>query len=107
MKPRDAAAELAEVFKVLGDTSRIMIVWALSREELCVCDLARLLDMSPSAVSHSLRSLRQLRLVKFRKEGKIVYYSLSDDRAGRLLAEGFRQLPRGEWMKSSLHRERS
>jgi len=90
MKPDQAVNALAETFKLLGDPTRIKIVFALSREELCVCDLANLLGVSQSAVSHSLRALRQMRLVRFRKEGKIAYYALDDDHISRLLDEGFR-----------------
>lgn len=70
---------LTETFKVLGDPTRLMIVLALSKEELCVCDLATLLDLTVSAVSHQLRILRGMKLVKFRKSGKMVYYSLDDE----------------------------
>jgi len=92
MKPDQAVNALAETFKLLGDPTRIKIVFALSREELCVCDLANLLGVSQSAVSHSLRALRQMRLVRFRKEGKIAYYALDDEHIARLLDEGFRHV---------------
>jgi DNA-binding transcriptional ArsR family regulator len=72
------AYRVAETFKALSDPTRIKIVNALSKEELCVCDLAAVLEMGQSAVSHQLRHLRNLRLVKFRKEGKVTYYSLDD-----------------------------
>jgi len=68
------------------------IAFALSREELCVCDQANLLCVSQSAVSHSLRALRQMRLVRFRKEGKIAYYALDDEHIAHLLDEGFRHV---------------
>ena len=71
--------DLAELFKVFGDSTRIRILWALEREEMCVCDIAFLLNMSQSAISHQLRTLKQARLVKFRREGKVVYYSLDDN----------------------------
>ncbi len=71
--------ELAELFKVLGDTTRIKLLWALSCHEMCVCDLAVLLNMTKSAISHQLKVLRQVRLVKTRREGKVVFYSLDDD----------------------------
>ena len=83
-----ALAVLAETFKVLGDPTRLMIVTALAREELCVCDLATLVGVSQSAVSHSLRTLRQLRLVRYRKVGKIAYYTLDDSHVARLVTEG-------------------
>jgi DNA-binding transcriptional ArsR family regulator len=92
MKRDQAVIKLAETFKLLGDPTRIKIAFALSREELCVCDLANLLGVSQSAVSHSLRALRQMRLVRFRKEGKIAYYALDDEHIAHLLDEGFRHV---------------
>lgn len=92
MKSGEAIGLLAETFRLLGDPTRIKIVFALSREELCVCDLAKLLGAAESTVSHSLRSLRQMKLVRFRKEGKIAYYSLDDEHIGNLLDEGFRHV---------------
>ncbi|MBA2736416.1 MAG: winged helix-turn-helix transcriptional regulator [Pyrinomonadaceae bacterium] len=92
MKRTEAIALLAETFKILGDSTRIKIAFALSKEELCVCDLANLLGASQSAVSHSLRVLRQMRLVKFRKEGRIAFYSLDDEHITHLLDEGFRHV---------------
>ena len=92
MKTTEAGAALAETFKILGDQTRIKIAFALSREELCVCDIANLLGVSQSAVSHSLRTLRQMKLVRFRKEGKIAYYTLDDDHIANLLDEGFRHV---------------
>lgn len=92
MKPDETVRALAETFKLLGDPTRVRIAWALSREELCVCDLANLLGVSQSAVSHSLRALRQMRLVRFRREGKITYYALDDDHIAQLLGEGFRHV---------------
>lgn len=79
---------LAETFKTLGDPTRIKIIHALSQTELCVCDLAELLDMSQSATSHQLRVLRTNRLVKYRKEGRTVYYSLDDDHILLLFNQG-------------------
>ena len=92
MKSAEAVVALAETFKILGDPTRIKIAFALSREELCVCDIANLLGVSQSAVSHSLRTLRQLKLVKFRKEGKIAYYTLDDEHINNLLDIGFRHI---------------
>lgn len=92
MKSAAAFRLLADTFKALGDPTRIRIAFALSREELCVCDLANLLGVSQSVVSHSLRVLREMQLVKFRKEGKIAYYTLDDDHIGALLEEGFRHV---------------
>ncbi len=83
---------LAETFKVLGDPTRVRILLALSARELCVCDLADLFDVSQSAVSHQLRILRAHRLVRARREGKLVYYSLDDDHVRTLFAEGLRHV---------------
>ena len=76
--------DLAELFKVFGDTTRIKILYALFSEEMCVCDIADLLGMTHSAISHQLRVLKQARLVKFRKEGKVVYYSLDDSHISQI-----------------------
>ena len=76
--------ELAELFKVFGDTTRVRILYALSAQEMCVCDIADLLGMTHSAISHQLRVLKQARLVKFRKEGKVVYYSLDDSHISQI-----------------------
>lgn len=88
MIPDNIARLLAETFDVLGDPTRVRIIYALLKAELCVCDLSALLGISQSAISHQLRVLRNLRLVKYRKEGKIVFYSLDDDHIQRLLSEG-------------------
>ena len=76
--------DLAELFKVFGDTTRIKILYALLKEEMCVCDIEYLLNMTQSAISHQLRVLKQARLVKFRKEGKVVYYSLDDNHINQI-----------------------
>lgn len=88
-KSPEAVSLFAETFKLLGDPTRVRIAQALSCNELCVCDLAMLLGVSQSAVSHSLRSLRQMRLVRFRREGKVAYYALDDDHIRQLLEIGF------------------
>lgn len=88
MRPAESIATLALTFKALGDPTRLSIAWALLQEELCVGDLAHLLGMSQSAVSHSLRALRQLRLVRYRKVGRVTYYALDDDHIAHLLREG-------------------
>ena len=75
----DEAYNLSEFFKVFGDNTRIKIIYALSMEEMCVCDISALLNMSQSAISHQLKVLRQAKLVKLRRDGKVVYYSLDDD----------------------------
>jgi len=79
MLGQNTADRLSETFKALGDSTRIKIIYALSKKRLCVCDLSAALGMSQSAVSHQLRILRNLKLVKFEKKGKSVYYSLDDD----------------------------
>ena len=84
----DDMAELAELYKVFGDSTRVRILCTLSQSELCVCDLAEVLKLSQSAVSHQLRILKQAHLVKFRREGKSVIYSLSDDHVYTMLAQG-------------------
>lgn len=80
----------AEIFKMLADPNRLRLLYALSQEELCVCDLAALVEVSASAVSHQLRLLRRARLVKNRRQGKMVYYQLDDEHVERLLQEGLR-----------------
>jgi ArsR family transcriptional regulator, lead/cadmium/zinc/bismuth-responsive transcriptional repressor len=82
------AQVLAETFQVLGDPTRVRIVHALSLSELCTSDLASLVGMSESAVSHQLRTLRQLHVVRSRRKGKLVYYSLADDHVRRLFEQG-------------------
>ena len=79
---------LAETFKAIGEPSRVKIIYALLAEELCVCDLAAAVGMTPSAVSHQLRALRNLKLVKHRREGQMVHYSLDDKHIETLLAQG-------------------
>jgi len=84
----EALLNLAELFKVFGDTTRVRIISALLHAEMCVCDIAALLGMTKSAISHQLRALRQTKLVKYRKDGKVVYYSLDDDHVATLFAQG-------------------
>ncbi|RAK09397.1 ArsR family transcriptional regulator [Halanaerobium saccharolyticum] len=84
----DVVYDLAELFKTMGDPTRIKILYALKERELCVCDLSELLDMSSSAISHQLRVLRNNKLVKYRKEGRSVYYSLDDDHVMCLFGQG-------------------
>jgi len=80
--------DLAELFKVFGDSTRIKILWALGESEMCVCDIAVLLNMTQSAISHQLRILKQAKLVKYRKEGKVVYYSLDDEHVRQIFDQG-------------------
>lgn len=88
MIAEDTAGALAELFKALADPTRVKILYALLNRELCVCDLAAITSASDSAVSHQLRILRTMRLVKFRREGKILYYSLADKHVEHLFAQG-------------------
>ena len=84
----DLIFNLADFFKTFGDSTRIKIICALMETELCVCDLANVINTSQSAVSHQLRVLRQARLVKYRKDGKTVYYSLDDDHIKLVISQG-------------------
>jgi ArsR family transcriptional regulator len=90
-----AAIWLAELFKALADPSRVRIISALTYTELCVHDLAAALDMSQSAVSHQLRSLREMRLVRYRKEGRHVYYQLDDEHIRDLFRRGLEHVEHG------------
>ena len=83
---------LADLFKAFSDSTRVKILYALFQEELCVCDLAALLDMTQSAISHQLRVLKNNRLVKFRRDGKVIYYSLADDHIEHIFNEGFKHI---------------
>ena len=80
--------DLVELFKVFGDVTRVKIIYALLESEMCVCDIASLLDMTQSAISHQLRVLKKSRLVKFRKEGKTVFYSLDDQHIDKIFSFG-------------------
>ena len=84
----EALYDLAELFKLLGDTTRIKILYALLESELCVCDIAQLLGLTQSAISHQLRLLKAGKLVKFRREGKTVFYSLADGHVRSILGQG-------------------
>ena len=88
MPEESSLFDLSDLFKIFGDTTRIKILWALDCSEMCVCDISVLLNMTKSAVSHQLKVLRQSKLVKFRKEGKVVYYSLDDDHIKQILDQG-------------------
>ena len=89
MPPEEHLYEVSELFKVFGDSTRARIICALNIEEMCVCDLAALLHMTHSAVSHQLRLLKVSRIVKSRKEGRVVYYSLDDAHIGEIFALAF------------------
>ena len=79
LRDEETTQELSNTFKVLSDPTRLKIVLALGKEELCVCDIAALLGMTDSAISHQLRVLKNLRLIKYRRNGKMAYYSLDDE----------------------------
>jgi ArsR family transcriptional regulator len=83
---------LASLYKMFADYTRVKILWALSREELCVCDLAVLLDMTKSAISHQLKSLRLANLVRYDKRGKAAYYSLADGHVKDIFEKGFEHI---------------
>lgn len=80
--------DMAEFFKVLGDSTRIRIICALFESELCVCDIANVLNMTQSAISHQLKTLKQARLVKSRREGKVMYYTLDDEHVKKIFDLG-------------------
>ena len=84
--------QLASLYKMFSDPTRLRILFALSCEDMCVCDLAALLSMSISAVSHQLKSLRLTNLVKFQKQGKVVYYSLADSHVKDIFGKGFEHI---------------
>ena len=84
--------DLADLFKILSHPTRLKVVHALDQEELCVCDLAALLGMTESAISHQLRLLRNMRLVKHRREGKLVYYALDDQHVRQLFEAALEHL---------------
>ncbi len=89
------AVRLAETFKALSDPTRVRIVSLLADDELCVCDLAAALNMSQSAVSHQLRTLRDLRLVRWRREGRQIFYTLDDDHVADLFRRGLEHVTHG------------
>ncbi len=97
MPQAEKIMELADFFRVLGDSTRIGILNALKNSEMCVCDISAVLKMTHSAVSHQLRILKQARLVKSRKDGKIVYYSLDDNHIDEILDVGEKHLNEGKW----------
>ena len=84
--------DLSEFFKIFGDSTRIKILYVLSQSEMCVCDIATLLQMGQSAISHQLRVLKQMRLVSFRRDGKTVFYKLADAHIQTILAQGMEHI---------------
>lgn len=92
MPPEERLYDLAELFKVFGDTTRVKILSALFESEMCVCDIATLLNMNQSAISHQLRVLKTARLVKHRKDGKTVFYSLDDEHIKNIFDQGLEHI---------------
>ena len=88
MPPEELLCDLSDLFKVFGDTTRMRILYSLFESELCVCDIARVLNLTQSAVSHQLRILKGGKLVKYRREGKVVFYSLADDHVRAIIEMG-------------------
>ena len=88
MPDEEILYDLAELFKVFGDSTRIKILYVLFESEMCVCDIAQLLGMNQSAISHQLRVLKQSQLVKYRRDGKTVFYSLADGHVRTILGQG-------------------
>ncbi|MDR1961016.1 MAG: metalloregulator ArsR/SmtB family transcription factor [Gracilibacteraceae bacterium] len=88
MPSEETLLDLADLFKVFSDSTRVKILCALQYSEMCVCDIAALLGMSKSSISHQLRTLRQTKLAKNRRDGKIIYYSLDDDHVGNIFHQG-------------------
>jgi len=95
MPEEETLYDLAELFKVFGDSTRTRILWALDEAEMCVCDIAYLLNMTQSAISHQLRVLKQSKLVKHRREGKIVFYSLKDEHVKQIFELGLVHISEG------------
>ena len=92
MPDEDNLYDLADLFKVFGDSTRIKIMYLLKTSELCVCDIADILEMNQSAISHQLKVLKQNKLVKNRREGKSIYYSLADSHVESILAQGMEHI---------------
>lgn len=92
MPPDEQLYDLAELFKVFGDTTRIRILYALFEAELCVCDIAQLLSLTQTAVSHQLRVLKMNKLVSARRDGKNIFYSLSDDHVRSIIGQGMEHI---------------
>jgi len=95
MPQEETFYDLSDLFKAIGDSTRIKILWALDENELCVCDIAYLLNMTQSAISHQLRVLKQAELVKSRREGKIVFYSLADEHVKQIFDQGLIHISEG------------
>lgn len=92
MPDEDVLYDLAELFRVFGDSTRIKILYVLFESEMCVCDIAQLLGMKQSAISHQLKNLKQARLVTSRREGKSIFYSLSDEHVRSMIGQGLEHI---------------
>ena len=92
MPSEEVLYDLADFFKIFGDSTRIKILYVLMQSEMCVCDIAQLLNASQSAISHQLRVLKQMQLVKFRRDGKTIFYSLSDNHITTILSMGLEHI---------------
>ena len=88
----DSLYDLCELFRIFGDSTRIRILYVLFEEEMCVCDIAQLLGMTQSAISHQLRALKNARLIKSRREGRIVFYALADDHVKAIIHQGMEHI---------------
>lgn len=91
----DDLYDLAELYRIFGDTTRIRILYVLFESEVCVCDIAQVLDMTVSAISHQLRILKSAGLVKYRREGKVCFYSLADDHVKTIIGQGMEHICEG------------
>ena len=92
MPEEELLYDLAELYKVFGDTTRIKILYVLFEQEMCVCDIAQILNMTMSAISHQLRVLKQAGLVKYRRDGKAVFYALADDHVRTIIGMGMEHI---------------
>ena len=92
MPSEEVLYDLADFFKIFGDSTRIKILYVLMQSEMCVCDIAQLLNASQSAISHQLRVLKQMQLVKFRRDGKTIFYSLTDGHISSILSTGLEHI---------------
>ena len=92
MPDQNALSDLADLFKLFGDSTRMRILWALSESEMCVCDLSALLEMKQPAISHQLKNLKQSRIIKSRRDGKVIYYALDDAHIRTLLNMGMEHI---------------
>jgi ArsR family transcriptional regulator len=92
MPGEEVLSDLAELFRLFSDSTRIRILYALFESEMCVCDIAQLLSMTQSAISHQLRALKQAKLVRARRDGKTVFYALADDLVREIIGQGMKHI---------------